>query len=130
MIKRFVQFTNETIQYNDVYPWVLIKCDDDSYNDTETSKLNIIRKYFPFDDVKGVVSYVDDSDVELNFDSGKMTILGKWNGASDTLPVDFYIGNKWIGKFNWHPFDGMGGVNIKKFEESVFMIKGLPSRPL
>ena len=80
-------------------------------------RLDIINKYFPFNNVSGRTAW-EEGIVDLSFDDGKITIKGKYVPNEDIMPSTFSIDDESY-KFNWHPFDGMGSINMEKFESEI-----------
>jgi hypothetical protein len=106
-------FLNESNSYN-------IKFETNGDYEIEvkilTNKLNIINKYFPFNNVTGY--YIDDTGTELNFDND---IIIKGTFDEEHFNVHMMIGDIQY-DINIHPFDGMGGFSDNIFEENIKII--------
>jgi hypothetical protein len=76
-------------------------------------KLNIINKYFPFNNVSGY--YNDYEGTELFFDN-HIKIYGKFN--NEPFDVTMTIGNNEY-EIDIHPFDTMGGFADYTFEKKI-----------
>lgn len=80
------------------------------------SKLNIINKYFPFNNVSGYYNY---EGTELSFDNN-IEIKGVF--SNEPFDVNMIIGvNEY--KIDIHPFDTMGGFDNYIFEDIVKSIR-------
>jgi len=76
-------------------------------------KLNIINKYFPFNNVSGY--YSDYDGIELFFDNN-IKIKGVFN--NEPFNVSMVIGNNEY-EINIHPYDTMGGFEDNTFEKDI-----------
>jgi len=116
------------------YPHVTIDTPGDIETDIEDEerKINIIKKYFNFNDVVGSIYYeveVDRLNVDLLFKNDKdFTIEGIFNTNTEILKSIFKNGNVEI-DFNYHPFDTMGGIDFEKFEKEIQKIYKLVNNP-
>ena len=79
-IKKFKFFeSGSSIKYDDV----IVDTGDDLETD-ELKKFDIIKKYFPYEHVSGIIDY-EEGIVDLNFDN-KFTIRGHYHEKTQTLP--------------------------------------------
>lgn len=78
------------------------------------NKLIIINKYFPFKKVEGVYDGENGS-INLTFDNG-VSIVGYY-GQEPFISKFRLDGNEY--EFDEHPFDGLGGLDTKEYEESI-----------
>jgi len=94
---------------------------EDSLKD-EKKKIDILRKFIDFDEVTGNIDYekLQDNTV-LNFLLNKkrvMSLVGHFNEDSGQLETVIEADGN-IAELNYHPFDGMGGLNFNKLEQSI-----------
>ena len=125
MVKKFQSFIKESIQ---TYSNVTIDTGDDADKD-EPKKFEIIKKYFPFNEVSGTIKW-EEGTVDLNFDNGKFLIKGKYDPTTETLPSIFTInGDQYITKYNinFHFHGSMSGQDLTKFENEIKKKEGIGS---
>jgi hypothetical protein len=95
--------------------------EDDSEIEEINLKLNIINKYFPFNEVSGTVSYTNGI-VYLIFNNGEFIISGKYDEKTETQPSIFLKNEDEI-TFNFHKFSKLSGADLKDFENEIKNIK-------
>jgi len=108
---------NESAVTSSKYPHIKMDLGDDAEPglEDEEAKLDIIKKYFPFEHVYGILEY-ETGLVDLNFDN--FTIKGQYDSASETLPCKFDIEGMNY-DFNYHTHGGMGEADLIDFEKEV-----------
>ena len=117
MVKKFHHFIKESLQ---TYSNVTIDTGDDADTE-ELKKFDIIKKYFPFNEVFGIIKW-EEGIVYLNFDNGKFLIKGKYDSETETLPSIFTInGDQYTTNYNinFHFHGSMSGQDITKFENEI-----------
>jgi hypothetical protein len=116
-LKKFIvttirEYLNENKSYSNTIKFEThgeYKIEIEDLND----KLNIINKYFPFNEVSGY--YDGEEGTELFFDNN-IKIKGTFN--NEPFNVNMIVdNNKYV--IDIHPFDGMGGFSNYAFEEDI-----------
>jgi len=88
----------------------------------EKKKINLLRKYIDFDEVQGSIDYEklkDNTVLEFLLDKKPvMTIQGDFNESTGNLETIVSIEGD-TAEMNYHPFDGMGGVDFNQFQKEL-----------
>jgi hypothetical protein len=102
-----------------IYPAVLFKTEGDFQFEKEElkQKLDIIKKYFPFNNVTGYYDAV--RGVELTFDNN-IEVKGVFN--REPFLVSFSVNGN-LYEIDIHPFDTLGGFDNLKFEADIKMVQ-------
>ncbi len=116
LIKKTLRKLNEnSVPINKYTNVLLVNFDDaENYLSDEEEKLDIIKKYFPFQNVKGLID-ADKNSNQLIFDNG-IEIHGDFH---DDNNISAFIINGSEYEFNYHPWGGLGRVDFEIFEESI-----------
>ncbi len=116
LIKKTLRRLNEnSVPINKYTSVQLVNFDDaQTYLNDEEKKLDIIKKYFPFQNVKGFID-ADKNINQLIFDNG-IEIKGTFQ-ADNNISSFTIEGNEY--EFNYHPWGAMGSVDFQIFEESI-----------
>jgi GNAT superfamily N-acetyltransferase len=92
----------------------------DLYN--ELQKIKLLSNKIDFNKVVGVIDYEktnDNTDLDFYKDVELvMTLKGDWNQGTDELDTTIDVNGE-TAELNYHPLDGMGGINFTQLEENI-----------
>jgi hypothetical protein len=85
---------------------------------TELEKIKLLSDIVDFDKVTGRINYEElkDNTNLMFYKNGElvMSLKGDFNEDSQELDTTITLGNEKTNVFNYHPFDGMGGVDYSE----------------